>query len=172
MERLATVIAQQVRVVAVTLVHGNQQQVADSPPADILHFQLLVLSWHCQACRSCNYMLAIVKALLNLHQQNPHKSRHYQLAVKMNGQRSSMLRCCVTAAAAAATGVGGPDCGAPDLRPCTNTYRSNKNSSEPASHIGPNKRDMNWTESGWTQSRCERQQQQQQHQAPGSTGSW
>jgi hypothetical protein len=51
-------------------------------------------------------------------------------------------------------GVGGPDCSSPDLRPCTNQYRADKSSKQPASHIGPNKRDVNWAASGWTQSRC------------------
>eukprot|EP00878_Enallax_costatus_P010893 GHUV01011377.1.p1 GENE.GHUV01011377.1~~GHUV01011377.1.p1 ORF type:complete len:191 (+),score=6.41 GHUV01011377.1:244-816(+) len=51
-------------------------------------------------------------------------------------------------------GVGGPDCGSADPRPCTNTYRNNKKSNISESHIGPNKRDTNWAESGWTPSRC------------------
>jgi hypothetical protein len=51
-------------------------------------------------------------------------------------------------------GVGGQDCSTPDLRPCTNRYRTDRSSSTPASHIGPNKRDIDWAATGWTPSRC------------------
>ncbi|KAF8066266.1 SULTR2 [Scenedesmus sp. PABB004] len=51
-------------------------------------------------------------------------------------------------------GVGGPDCGAADPRPCTNAFRADKRSKAPASHIGPSKRDRNWSAPGWTPSRC------------------
>eukprot|EP00775_Hariotina_reticulata_P001698 gene1698-2044_t len=51
-------------------------------------------------------------------------------------------------------GVSGPDCGAADPRPCTDKYREDRRSKLPASHIGANMRDLNWTASGWTSSRC------------------
>jgi hypothetical protein len=59
----------------------------------------------------------------------------------------------LSAAFCAPTGVGGPDCGAADPRPCTDTYRKDRHSKLPASHIGANMRDLNWTASGWTSSR-------------------
>lgn len=50
------------------------------------------------------------------------------------------------------TGVG---CKKRQKRPCTHLHRSPEDpSKEPASHIGPDKRDKDWTEMGITYSRC------------------
>ncbi|GBF90972.1 exostosin-like glycosyltransferase [Raphidocelis subcapitata] len=51
-------------------------------------------------------------------------------------------------------GWGGPACADPDKRPCTKSYREPRGSRVPNSHIGPDKRDLNWSEPGSTYSRC------------------
>ncbi|GLI69588.1 hypothetical protein VaNZ11_014247 [Volvox africanus] len=52
-------------------------------------------------------------------------------------------------------GWAGPACKMRQKRPCTNSFRSPEdNRTEPLSHIGPDKRDLNWTAMGLTPSRC------------------
>ncbi|GBF96649.1 exostosin-like glycosyltransferase [Raphidocelis subcapitata] len=51
-------------------------------------------------------------------------------------------------------GWGGPACADPLKRPCTRRYRIPRNSSVPNSHIGPDKRDLDWLAPGSTYSRC------------------
>ncbi|EFJ48528.1 acetylglucosaminyltransferase, partial [Volvox carteri f. nagariensis] len=54
-------------------------------------------------------------------------------------------------------GWKGPDCGLRDPRPCTHRYRQQPldgNNTTPISHSGPDGRDLNWLEEGWTASRC------------------
>ncbi|GFR40870.1 hypothetical protein Agub_g1521 [Astrephomene gubernaculifera] len=52
-------------------------------------------------------------------------------------------------------GWRGPGCKTRQKRPCTNMFRSPEDQrTEPMSHIGPDKRDLNWTEPGFTPSRC------------------
>ncbi|GFR42914.1 hypothetical protein Agub_g3913, partial [Astrephomene gubernaculifera] len=54
-------------------------------------------------------------------------------------------------------GWRGPDCGTRDPRPCTHRYRNKEldgGNTEPINHAGPDGRDKNWTEPGWTASRC------------------
>ncbi|GBF90959.1 exostosin-like glycosyltransferase [Raphidocelis subcapitata] len=51
-------------------------------------------------------------------------------------------------------GWGGPSCADPDKRPCTNGFRLPRNSTRPKSHIGPDKRDLDWGAGGLTPSRC------------------
>ncbi|KAG2450529.1 hypothetical protein HYH02_005030 [Chlamydomonas schloesseri] len=49
----------------------------------------------------------------------------------------------------------GEGCKARRTRPCTNHIRTPESeSAEPLSHIGPDKRDLNWTELGFRASRC------------------
>ncbi|KXZ53464.1 hypothetical protein GPECTOR_7g914 [Gonium pectorale] len=52
-------------------------------------------------------------------------------------------------------GWRGPGCKTRQKRPCTKTYRTPEDQSpDPVSHIGPDKRDLNWTARGFTPSRC------------------
>jgi hypothetical protein len=53
-------------------------------------------------------------------------------------------------------GWTGADCRTTQKRPCTNRLGGLNETHRhlPASHIGPDGRDLNWTEPGWTASRC------------------
>ncbi|KAG2444184.1 hypothetical protein HYH02_009122 [Chlamydomonas schloesseri] len=52
-------------------------------------------------------------------------------------------------------GWTGHGCKTRQKRPCTNHFRTPEDPNpEPLSHIGPDKRDLNWTEPGFTPSRC------------------
>lgn len=51
-------------------------------------------------------------------------------------------------------GAGGPACADAEKRPCTKSFRDPRASRAPNSHIGADKRDLNWTEPGSTYSRC------------------
>ncbi|KXZ53465.1 hypothetical protein GPECTOR_7g915 [Gonium pectorale] len=52
-------------------------------------------------------------------------------------------------------GWRGPGCKTRQKRPCTNLYRSPEDKNpEPMSHIGPDKRDVNWTAPNISPSRC------------------
>ncbi|KAI8474753.1 MAG: exostosin-like glycosyltransferase [Monoraphidium minutum] len=50
-------------------------------------------------------------------------------------------------------GWGGPACADPAKRPCTRAYRTPRDSPAPNSHIGPDKRDLDWAAPGSTFSR-------------------
>jgi hypothetical protein len=72
----------------------------------------------------------------------------------------SFLRCtCSTPACtparhpAAAAGYTGADCSEPLLRPCTDRH-ARPGEAWPASHIGPDGRDLDVSSPGWTASRC------------------
>lgn len=49
-------------------------------------------------------------------------------------------------------GYSGDDCMTPFKRPCTNRYRDN--GTVAVGHVDKDGRDLNWTEPGWTASRC------------------
>ncbi|GLI69226.1 hypothetical protein VaNZ11_013715 [Volvox africanus] len=54
-------------------------------------------------------------------------------------------------------GWKGADCSVRDPRPCTHRYRTKAldgTNTTPISHAGPDGRDANWLEQGWTASRC------------------
>lgn len=57
------------------------------------------------------------------------------------------------AAARPLAGWGGPNCADPVKRPCAKDYRKPRNSTVPSSHIGPDKRDLDWLAKGSTYSR-------------------